>query len=337
MSEEYIQAENAANVIGTSKVIESESNSIDAPASERIQEETRSNSNAAESSDDDDDFGNFSDASFEEDSMPIEKNTITTSETDNKTSMSTTLDNSALFSTILDDLFPDETSKATLAINDQLDMDSIKLSNLLENERPHVIYQQLVDLDTILQPIIWKKTHLRSELFHLLGISDEAEMLKKNQAREEIKPLNDTLYNSIMNVINSKNPNAKGTSSLMLKDFFKLNYTPSLRHASLEKEEREEMEHRIPELINRKTMNISNETDIIGLQEYHDELCNSIDTIVEKLKSLKQEQKSLVNDKTTYENVITNLSGHTQRLQRDEIELYNRRKQKKKLFSWVAR
>ena len=122
-------------------------------------------------SDTSDDFGNFSDASVENDLYT----TVTRS-------------SEAVIDGCLDKILPDGNFSS-------LEMGTVKsncceLSRLIEDERPHVIYEQLVQLDPVLQPFIWNKSHIRRNLLHILRLSDNNGSEGVGTKREE-EPLND--------------------------------------------------------------------------------------------------------------------------------------------------
>ncbi|CAI1809742.1 hypothetical protein SEUBUCD646_0B01100 [Saccharomyces eubayanus] len=260
-------------------------------------------------SDTSDDFGNFSDASVENDLY----NTVTIS-------------SEAVIDGCLDKILPDGNFSS-------LEMGTVKsncceLSRLIEDERPHVIYEQLVQLDFVLQPFVWNKSHIRKNLLHILRLSDNDGSDNAHLKKQE-EPLNDELFKRICDIVEKNEQTATG---LFLRDNFKIDYTPPMTLKSIQVEEEHEQEQHIPQLL------AADYTDMDGeaLRRYHDRLCQSIDFLVSKSKSLKKKQQDLLNDKTTFENVVTNLTGHTQRLQRDEIALYNKKRSKKKRFSWVG-
>ena len=88
-------------------------------------------------------------------------------------------------------------------------------------------------------------------------------------------------------------------------------------------------------IANEKETEINNETirHVLSFtgndEDYHDKLCHMIDSLINELKLLKEKEFKLEKDKHLYENLVMNLTGHTQRLQRNEIALYNKKKEKK--------
>lgn len=278
--------------------------------SDRDQIEPVTNALDAES-DSSDDFGNFSDASVEND-LYNQNSTLTTS-------------SASVVDNCLNKILP----KGEFDLEEEtIKNDCFKLSKLIEDERPHVIYEQLVQLDPVLQPFIWNKSHIRRNLLHILRLSDNNGSEGVGTKREE-EPLNDELFKRICDAVEKNEQTATG---LFLRDNFKIDYTPPMTLKSLQKEEEREQEQHIPQLLMADFTSMDEES----LRQYHDTLCQSIDFLVSKSRSLKKQQRDLLKDKTTFENVVTNLTGHTQRLQRDEIALYNKKRNKKKRFSWVG-
>ncbi|CAI4274623.1 CEQ_1a_G0001760.mRNA.1.CDS.1 [Saccharomyces cerevisiae] len=278
--------------------------------SDRDQIEPVTNALDAES-DSSDDFGNFSDASVEND-LYNQNSTLTTS-------------SESVVDNCLNKILP----KGEFDLEEEtIKNDCFKLSKLIEDERPHVIYEQLVQLDPVLQPFIWNKSHIRRNLLHILRLSDNNGSEGVGTKRGE-EPLNDELFKRICDAVEKNEQTATG---LFLRDNFKIDYTPPMTLKSLQKEEEREQEQHIPQLLMADFTSMDEES----LRQYHDTLCQSIDFLVSKSRSLKKQQRDLLKDKTTFENVVTNLTGHTQRLQRDEIALYNKKRNKKKRFSWVG-
>ncbi|QLL32933.1 hypothetical protein HG536_0D04550 [Torulaspora globosa] len=241
-----------------------------------------------------DDFGSFSDASFTSD-LEEDYEGVTR---------------------YLDDLLP---NCGYLAPSDS---QPAALEQLLQDERPHVIYEQLVELRTALQPLSWDKSHLKANLWHILRIP-EGEPAEKQPLREV--SLDDSLYKQLMSLLKDNNVHA----THLLRDQLKINYTSPLTPLAARAEEEKEQEGTIRSLL-AKTVDSSDD-----LTEYHDALCREIDILLVELRQLNDRQAALMTDKSTFESVITNLTGHTQRLYRDEVALYNKRIKKKSRFRWL--
>lgn len=204
------------------------------------------------------------------------------------------------------------------------------LEELLAEERPRVIYEQLVELHTVLQPITWKSSYLRSHLLHVMRL-EEHDKSDKHIIEEAV---DDQLYTRICSMLPTFSAEQVRSPALILRDQFKYMYAPPLTHSSLQGEAIHEQEEHVPSLLAVKMDSIQSAKE---MEQYHDKLCNAIDALIVTLKQIELQQANLTADKTTYENVVTNLTGHTQRLQRDEIELYNKHKNRRKRFSWIGR
>ncbi|SMN20973.1 similar to Saccharomyces cerevisiae YBL010C Putative protein of unknown function [Maudiozyma saulgeensis] len=273
-------------------------------------------SHHSNSDDDDDDFGNFSDASFESE--------------DTTTQLTETLVNSAL-----DKLFGNESFHYKIDPQNNDDNPNKILAGLLADERPNVIYNQLVDSDNRDIPaFIWNRSNLRSTLLHILRLKDPQTALDtKNTERIDSQEkhlsavtMDDSLYVKVMDLVKDIEKPLKD-NTLILREQFDLAYMPPLTQPSLAADLNRELKERIPSLLGETNNN----------EEYHDMLCNAIDLLILELRSLYERQLELEADKQTYERVITNLSGHTQRLQRDEIAMFNKKKTQYKRwhrFSW---
>lgn len=195
--------------------------------SDRDQIEPVTNALDAES-DSSDDFGNFSDASVEND-LYNQNSTLTTS-------------SESVVDNCLNKILP----KGEFDLEEEtIKNDCFKLSKLIEDERPHVIYEQLVQLDPVLQPFIWNKSHIRRNLLHILRLSDNNGSEGVGTKREE-EPLNDELFKRICDAVEKNEQTATG---LFLRDNFKIDYTPPMTLKSLQKEEEREQEQHIPRLL----------------------------------------------------------------------------------------
>lgn len=245
----------------------------------------------------DDDFGNFSDASFEE-------------ETESKLKELST-------DAYLDELLPD-----TFAAQKNQTIDKVSLADLISEERPHVIFEQLVKVRSVPRPFIWDKSHLKASLWHILNIPVEETL--EHRLKKKRDPLNDSLFFKFQSLIRDSNIH----SNFILKDHFKLSYYPPLMPASVQDVDEEDQEIEIPKYL---AIDPDNVKDLKG---YHDALCHAIDVLFVNLQHLSQKESSLVSDKTTFESVVTNLTGHTQRLHRDEIAFYNKKMRRKSKFGW---
>ena len=179
-------------------------------------------------SDSSDDFGNFSDASVENDLYNQDSKLQISSES--------VVDN-CLNKLLANGEFNSE--------KEAISNDCFKLSKLIEDERPHVIYEQLVQLDPVLHPFIWSKSHIRRNLLHILRFSDNDDLEEASKKKEE-EPLNDELFKRICDIVEK---NEQTTMGLFLRDNFKIDYTPPMTLKSLQREEEREQEQHIPCLL----------------------------------------------------------------------------------------
>ncbi|CAR29489.1 hypothetical protein ZYGR_0AD01710 [Zygosaccharomyces rouxii] len=258
---------------------------------------------------DSDDFGSFSDASIEQEEEHIAEE-VSQELDDDSNNVEKYLDQILP----LDDSIPKEP------------LPNVELDTLIQDERPRIIYEQLVLLRTVLRPFIWDKSHIKSNLWHILRIPERTIPNKQELGRE---PLNDSLFIALLNMLDDN----KSRSQTALRDQLGINYSPPLAPIFLQEEVEKQEEKEIPGLLAISPDEVEN------LQGYHDKLCQSIDLLLIKLQESRAEQIDLVKDKTTFENVVTNLTGHTQRLYRDEVAFYNKHKNKNKRknrFSWVG-
>ena len=264
------------------------------------------------SSDDDDDFGNFSDASFESDVNVNESSEV-----------------------MIDNAINDIFGKKDIVYDDNKNDHEVKLIDLLADERPNVIYHELIDSgNRDIPAFMWNQSNLRATVLHILRLKDPLIESNKNNMRLPIEPvtLDDSLFKKIMNLVQETGIPVK-ESALILKEQFNINYLPPLTQPSLADDYKLELKSRIPTLLKSQDNDNNDKTS----ENYHDTLCNAIDLLIVELRSLHEKQLQLEADKQTYERVITNLSGHTQRLQRDEIAMFNRKKSQYKKwhrFSW---
>lgn len=289
--EDGINAKNTPVGEGNDKLGEiSEDSSEEQPAPKEQSQQTESDS---------DDFGSFSDASIEGDEIQ---------------------DNSADIATYLERILP---------LNDSIPKESAhgaspQLESLIQEERPRVIYEQLVLLRIVLKPFLWEKSCIKSNLWHILRIPEKTSAKPSQVERES---LNDTLFTTLCSMLHDDTIR----SQAVLRDQFGFMYTPFLTPVFLQEEDEKKREEDVPGLLAQSPDKVDD------LQLYHDKLCQSIDLLLGRLQELQRQEYDLIKDKTTFENVVTNLTGHTQRLYRDEVALYNKHKHKKKnRFSWVG-
>lgn len=332
MSEETVEIASSEHEFSNSEQQEALNNN-QTPALKRG---TENSDNDSSFDDDDDDFGNFSDASFEDDTIKTEEDIENEEEREQAQKFQ-----------CLETLFGPDPVSSSLK-QDNVD---IALDVLIEDERPCVIYEQLFNGRLHTSPFIWKHSHIRSAMLQVLGIKDDEEVktrLAEQLAKEKANPLDDSLYIKLCQVVEADKNNNNG-NTMILRDNFRYEYTPRFHQPGSTQEDQEKEEDiRVPMLLDWNK-NVNESMTVEQLKKYHDELCNMIDLQAVKLKALNHVQDNLTHDKVTFENVVTNLSGHTQRLQRDEIALYNEKIGRKltghtnhrdsnqwKGFSWVG-
>lgn len=207
-----------------------------------------------------------------------------------------------------------------------LEQSGSKLTQLLNDERTQIIYRQLVQWEPAPPVIRWRTSSMRKSLLHMLNIKEQ-EHSKDDGI--DTSSLNDTLFKALSRELML---HEKGSlvSETMLRDRFGISYIPPMTPNALVKEEQQHIEKEIPLLITKDLDNA------VNLQEIHDKICHAIDVLFAKLAHLQEIQDDLTKDKNTFESVVTNLTGHTQRLYRDEVAFYNKIRSKKKRFSWVS-
>lgn len=191
------------------------------------------------------------------------------------------------------------------------------LAELVEEERPRVVYEHLVLWDTHLQPFAWRRSHLRALLLKTLQIEEP------HEEPVGVRALDDSLFVKIMGNL-SENEKIIDAGSI----------TASLGLLPVAKDVKSE-----PRPCNELTALKLDILDANELESIHDELLCVIDRVYHDLREQLALQNELEADKTTFEDVVTNLVGHTQRLRRDEIAAYNKKHGRSskhgRKFRWV--
>lgn len=260
-----------------------------------------------EMSDSDSDFGDFSDASFDDfQTTQVQKEEeedgLKQQQQQQQQQKPVSLDS------CLEDLFGSENTDGFVSNA------SHDLNELISDERPNVIYEQLVLLSVALRPFSWKKSQLRSLLLRILQIDETPEPVNV------VKQSEDKLFNELMNDYITTE-----CESVMSK----LGY-----YGPKNMDKKYDEESGLIDLLSLDMAQLPRDE----LENVHDQLCAAIDQTFKQLQTYKAHQTELLKDKATFEEVITNLVGHTQRLRRGEIATYNRKHKKKNLkrFSWVG-
>ncbi|SCU92737.1 LAME_0F01266g1_1 [Lachancea meyersii CBS 8951] len=193
------------------------------------------------------------------------------------------------------------------------------LKELLEDERPKVVYEQLVILEPHLQPFQWRHSKLRSELLHTLQIEDIIETPKV------VKILDRSLYESLS--VHLETPEGQNNEHLIAQLLGSKLQPPQETH--------QQTPIAVSDL-RSKELDSLNDSD---LSVVHDQLIDAILTTCRNLREKDALRAQLIADKNTFEDLVTNLIGHTQRLRRDEIAQFNKKNRKSskysRKFKWV--
>ncbi|OEJ83985.1 Uncharacterized protein AWRI3579_g2601 [Hanseniaspora osmophila] len=288
----------------TSDIIEQEPNDIAKNINETEQEpnDIAQNINETERSEnksvqsEDDDFGNFSDASIDEDLN------VNTSQFETPRLKNTNCDeqiNSIIELMFNDTNNPEFTHEAEVLESQQSNHCDI---NSLLSPRSRIIYEQLVCLPIQEEPpLLWSNSYMRVLLYNILNIKDHDKIKheelntspSKISTLETNTPINSTMFNQITELLNIK-----------------------IQHHVPETEKFEEpvpkfnINEMKTELL-QEIRNLSNNKELLELSS--------------ELIDIKLTHMELLKDKQTYEQVINNLVGHTQRLRRNEIAKYNKK------------
>ncbi|KAH3901710.1 uncharacterized protein SCODWIG_03183 [Saccharomycodes ludwigii] len=281
------------------------------------------------SSDSDSDFGNFSDASFEEENDFKTENEVANQilEKDLKdgtekkqqltvgnqndilerpTKVASHVNYDDLINNYLNDLL--STPNPTYKTDDPAENSTEKYTFQLD-ERSTIIYQQLVCLPFQVHPFNWNQSHLRILLLQILKIKDHtlnaaaAAADKNDDNLSAINKSNAACYDEQPNIVNSDKLDK-------LRD-----------HTLFDK-----LMQKIPTTLKNADGDVNPTTISSGICQELDIPTDIFHEYIEKLVSLQIKQANLLDIKSTYEQVITNLVGHTQRIRREEIEKYNKKK-----------
>lgn len=174
----------------------------------------------------------------------------------------------------------------------QFERKHCNLESLLEEERPKIIYEQLVLLESHLRPLKWPKSDIRLMLLRTLNIEE--------QMPQPLKPkiLQDSLY---VELEGNKN---------------------SLESLGIEK-----LNERVSDVEVSTLLGMSSFEDMSedSLSIVHDQLIVAIHKVLIDINEMRTKEQELLEDKSTFEQVIINLVGHAQRIRREEIALYKKR------------
>ncbi|SCU87558.1 LAMI_0D06546g1_1 [Lachancea mirantina] len=194
------------------------------------------------------------------------------------------------------------------------------LSALLQGRR-RVIYEQLVLLDVALHPVSWRSSKLRSTLLHTLQIEEPVPAPAVRRTA-----LNSTLFDQIIAMLDSTGSTPDRATPD--RDFV----SNLLRFGS---EDSQSDSTALEDLLR----SIPDQLPSDQLLKLHDQLVFAILHCVNDIRTDLAQQRELENDIRTYEAVVTNLMGHTQRVRRHEIARYNAKHKRTSRygfnFKWV--
>lgn len=240
--------------------------------------------------DDDDDFGAFSDASFDEFEQPPNP----TPDTDTTISQP----KSSQYTQLPQDTFshPDELKETLSKLLDQaypseLPKLSIPENTSILNERSQLLLERLTALP-YLKPYNWKKSSLRRQLLVTLGIPDSepTNVLRK-------KNLDDGMQYKIIS-------------------FQELGFTED--DAIKYKNQSDEILQKGEEVVKNGDDHAVEVLDDEGIDQLIGKYKEEITQVENLLAVWEHEREKLELDNETFEGVVENLVGHTQRLRREE-------------------
>ncbi|CUS22935.1 LAQU0S07e03532g1_1 [Lachancea quebecensis] len=191
---------------------------------------------------------------------------------------------------------------------------SHSLDELIKDERPRVVYDHLVLLETQLRPFSWRDSKLRSLLLQTLQISDEPDLPKAR------KPLDSSLYSQLKPRLGEEGVDYAALLSQVCGDKLSVNDKSSVQRV---------------EILEAKDLE---QLDTEALRHVHDNLLDAVLAVCQEIGGTAAVRSELEADKSMYEGLVTNLVGHTQRLRRDEIADFNKkhkRGSKYGKFKWV--
>ncbi|SCU84602.1 LAFA_0D10880g1_1 [Lachancea sp. 'fantastica'] len=196
------------------------------------------------------------------------------------------------------------------------------LNELICEERPKVIYEQLVALEPHLRPFQWRHSKLRSKLLHTLQIEDIPETPKV------VKKLDPSLYERLASLLED---NQAKDDTAIIADLLGAKLSVSVAddiHDSTTQ----------PTIAELRSIDIDS-LDTHSLNNAHNQLIDAILTVCQEIRENDINRERLIEEKGTFEDLLTNLIGHTQRLHRDEIAEFNRKKKSGskygRKFKWV--
>ncbi|SCU93710.1 LADA_0G04522g1_1 [Lachancea dasiensis] len=194
------------------------------------------------------------------------------------------------------------------------------LAELIEGERPKVVYEQLVLVEPHLRAFQWRHSKLRSELLHTLQIEDVPVVPKIT------KSVDTSLFDLLEPYLGAGTDQEHKS-----KDISKV--LGNKVHAS---------EHSSPPLSSSIVQLQAKDLDDLEEEELthtHDQLIDAISVVCKSILQNEELRTQLIADKEMFEDLVTNLVGHTQRLRRDEIAQFNKKNRRSfkygKKFKWA--
>ncbi|BAP71157.1 uncharacterized protein YBL010C [Kluyveromyces marxianus] len=262
-------------------------------------------------SDSDSDFGDFGEATVKVEELEVPEESPVTTEPNASgasggasagasTSGPVVQENSA---TAVEAIF-DCTRKVLAAKKRGIEIRDKKVlfQDLLKNEKTKKIYDSLFPDGQPLPPSQWRKEPLQRLIRQTLGMEEP-----HDEEEEEEYVIQDLLY-------------------LKLEED-EHNTLESLGYERLNEDKEKVPSVDISELL---AMQEFSSVPLEKLTVVHDQLIDAIEKVQNEINTLKAEERELLKDKETYEELITNLVGHTQRIRREEIAEY--KKKHKSLF-----
>jgi hypothetical protein len=275
--------------------------------------EQKVNGTEEQEEEDDDDFGSFSDASFDDFEEPQQE----TKEEQNNNYNETTADDTPVIK------FPQSTFNEPDQLKEKLEQlvelsfPGVSPSNSnasngpvsILNERSEHLLERLTSL-VYLKPYSWQKSSLRKQMLVTLGISD-TDTGRSNHRRNEFD-----------------------ADQYVIKAFSELNITDDEKRALADDSDYVLSDY-VEKLENIDDLSELSEEELSHVIEKYNE---QLDT-VEKLLSLWEDERvKLQEDNNTFEGVVENLVGHTQRIRREEtFKSLQKEKEKSKGISSIFR
>ncbi|CDO95361.1 unnamed protein product [Kluyveromyces dobzhanskii CBS 2104] len=176
----------------------------------------------------------------------------------------------------------------------------VLFQDLLKNEKTKKVYDGLFPNGEPLPPVQWRKEPLKRIIMHSVDLKEPEDDIEEH--KEYI--IQDLLYLKL---------EEQQQQSLDQLGYKKLN-------------PEEVPDADLSQLLSYQDFDSIPECE---LPVIHDQFLDAIETVLQELEGLKTEEQELLKDKATYEELITNLVGHTQRIRRDEIADFQKKHKNK--------